>query len=358
MKLFISLILSASVLFSCTKVIELDENYQAPKNVMNCIFDVDADSIELFLTRSKEIYGFDKNFEKVEDAEVILMKEESRIATLSYTPGNDIGFNYDNLDFGSRYLVQSLDLDTAANYTLQSVHPQYGFCYGQTQVPTRVKIDSIRLAFEEIMIWGWLEEVMVAYVSFTDPAGEDNYYRICDAYVLTGKTYTQYVEVDGQWLDVPSDSIYVSRSSYPRYDQVDPVICPNEDDIFNYVENYHQTFNDELIEGKGYQMKYIVKYGSEESFFDVDTASGEFFEIGLELQSIPKDLFLYYTTLDAFRWNDGEFFMEPVQTRSNIENGLGIVAAYRKDVGIINYGRQDRDDVDYVYANNDYYNYY
>lgn len=355
MKTILYISLMATVILSCKKVIDFDDAYQTPKNVLNCIFDLEDDTLELFLTRSQEIYGFDQNFEKLQDADIALLKDDVEVTQFDFNQGES-SINYSDWDYGARYLAKINNADFASTYKVYSNHPVYGACYGETVSPTKVEIDAISIGYEKVTVWGYLEEVLVAYITFTDPAGEDNYYRISDAYTLEGSIYSNYIEVNGEWQEVKNDTVYVhSEQARPSYDQVDPLLVPNDDDIFGYVENYHLLFTDELIDGKTYTLKYVLGSGSDNESFGLDTANGEFLQAHLTLQSIPQDLYLYYSTLDAYYWNGDMPFMEPVHIFSNIENGVGIVAAYRDDAESFLFGRKDRDDIEYVDYEERYY---
>lgn len=334
---------------ACRKTIPLDEKYQAPQTVINGSFMLTDDTVSIFVTESMPIFGYGLDYHKVKDARISLFENGekrgdfelagNRLASTIYQPG-----------YGSRYRVAVSDFDPDASYSIAFEHDDLESVSAVTSFPPSVTIDSLRLAVEEVMQYGELETVRVVYLSFRDNGDEENYYQVLGGTIRYGQHfYRDSFGTDGYTYNVLTDSILVQDApfSFDSWDQVDPLISPNEEDLMSYTDNRFMIFNDEVVNGKSYTMRLILRsyYGSFES---LDTAGGEFYNIELNLNSLTQDLYLYYKSVDAFYTNDGGLFSEPVQVYSNIDNGLGIFSAYRQSKMSEAIGRSDRNDITYI----------
>ncbi len=312
---------------SCKKTIELDENYLSSRLVLNSIFGLEDDSLNIFVTKTRRISHSTPYFEKVDDAKILLLKEEKPVGEfkLNNVKWHDESWSVyeQNSTYGSRYTLPKAVLDASSTYSIQLSHPQLGASSAKTNFAPKVPIESVELVERTALVWGEMKDLLVAEITFTDPPGETNYYQIAGGYIEAA--YKDYW--DGSY-EVSEDTLRLWRIDLPyTIDQIDPLIKPNENDIFNYSENQFQVFSDELIDGKTYTLSYVVYEGK--NVLDLDTAAGEYFKAHVEIRCIPRDLYLYYVSLETFYWNEDALFTEPVQVFSNVENGTGIVAGYR-----------------------------
>lgn len=322
------------VLISCTKTLIVDEEYQSPEIVLNGIFCDEDDTLDFFVTESRSVFGYDLDYKSNLDVDFSFLKNQVVVGDFSKASSVLPNDEY-SVGFGTHYNMPIDKVDTAAVYSFQLQHPTMGVASAEAEFPTKVNIESVELKEELIRNdYGETYNALVAYVTFTDPAGEDNYYQMDGGYLVTGGTVNveSYDLVTGFYSYEPSDTILYQQRDFPSsYEQVDPLIRPNNADIVIYTENMFQVFNDDIIDGKKYSIRYVVEvlYSSSTNVYDIDTAAGDFILAVMNLRSIPRDLYLYYSTLDAFYWNDESPFAEPVQIFSNVDNGVGIVAAYR-----------------------------
>lgn len=341
-RLFAFLLLLILLSSSCTKVISVDENYHHSRLVLNSIFDVETDSLEVFVSESRSVSGYDVDYAKVSDAEIYLYENSVALGRLSLSECSELDSHY-SLGYGSRYILNGAHLDASANYTIRYVHPTMGICEASSEFPTKVEVSKVSLGVEPVMIYGESSTALVAYVTFTDPAGEDNYYQIMDGYSVEGNIHYEYKfdTVSGYYNMEKTDTIIYSRTNWNTsgYEQIDPLLRPGQNDIFDMSENIFQVFSGELIDGKVYTMKYVINTYSSADFINrIDTANGEFYNIHFNMRTIPRDLYLYYISAESFYWNDGSPFSEPVQVHSNVDNGVGMVAGVRQSSKIENYG--------------------
>ena len=334
-------IIAVLALMSCEKTLTVDERYQSPEIVMNGIFCDEDDTLDIFVTESRSVFGYDLDYKDDLDVDLLLVKNQALVG--GFSRANSVESNRYSFGFGTHYSLTIGDIDTSAVYGFQVQHPTMGLASAETKFPTKVGIESVELKEEIIRNeYGETYNALVAYVAFTDPTGEDNYYQIDGGYLLTGQTVNvySYDSITGYYSYLPSDTVLFQQHDFPSsYNQVDPLIRPSDADIIIYTENMFQVFSDDIIDGQKYSLRYVVEmsYRSSSTVYDIDTAAGNFIQALINLRSIPKDLYLYYSTLDAFYWNDESPFAEPVQIFSNVDNGVGIVAAYRnaKKMGVI-----------------------
>ncbi|MDP4952459.1 MAG: DUF4249 domain-containing protein [Flavobacteriales bacterium] len=73
-------------------------------------------------------------------------------------------------------------------------------------------------------------------------------------------------------------------------------------------------FSDELFDGN-------------EVNFDIEFYAGSS-EVKIQLIRCSREFYLYQKSLHMYRETSGDFFAQPVQIFSNVENGLGVVGAY------------------------------
>ncbi len=359
MKRIFVLMVTVLSLISCTKIIPVNEDYQDPAIVLNSTFDINDEVLSVFVTESQRIYGYHQHYRMVDDADIALFKDGQKVG--DFVLGNDyiVRPEYDP-GYGAKYNLAVGSLDANAKYAISFEHATMGKAFAETSFPSSFTVDSVSFSVEQVMDYDVLINVLVANVSFTDQAGEDNYYQLIDGIYSKGDMhmYFYYDSITGMYVQSEPDSIFISSYSMASncYEQIDPLIKPNEDDLFSYTENQFMVFNDDLIDGKSYTLKVVLIYGCGEDYLEqMDTTKGEFCSCNIELRTISKDLYLYYRSVDDFYWNDGSLFAEPVQIYSNVDNGLGIVSGYQKVFAKGTYGSDHKAGIGYVTHENFYY---
>lgn len=328
-------------IFSCRKIIPIDETYHQPTIVLNSTFSLTDDTISVYLTESQKVYGFHKFYKVVDNAQLSLYSDDVKIGDFNLTSDSILPSEYDP-GYGAKYDIAVSNLDENATYGVSVLHPTMGEAYAETLFPSGVQIDEITLEVRQVMDYDQMVNALVANVTFTDPAGVNNYYQLYQGGFVKASPVVRYDfdEETGNSYALLTDTLsrrfYAMESSY---DQIDPVVAPNENDIFGYTENQFMVFDDELIDGKSYTLQVVLKkYCDEDILESMDTTSGEYIFCDVGLRTITQDLYLYYRSLDAFYWNDGSPFAEPVQIFSNVDNGVGILSAYRMCNAKVNYG--------------------
>ncbi len=333
-----------AICLSCVKEIPIDENYQSSQIILNGMFSPEDSVLNIYTTETKEIVGYEKSFAKVSGAEVHLYQDGNDLGTLSY----DDSYEGESVN-GSRYVMSNVDFSVDSKYSVKVVHPSMGTAMATTEIPASVEIKSIELKSEYIRLEEEEETMnaMVAYVTFSDPSGENNYYQVAGGYYEFAQKYEKDFNING-WdsIGYAKDSFNVYRKRfYDVYKQIDPLIVDNSDDMFGGNDNMFLIFNDDLIDGKTYTLRFVITNYWNRS--QLDTAAGEYFQVHFVLRSITEDLFKYYASAESFYWNDGELFAEPVQVFSNVDNGVGILSSYIDGADDYLYGSGRRDDGTY-----------
>lgn len=166
-------------------------------------------------------------------------------------------------------------------------------------------------------------------VKFKDNGNQKNYYRLLVALETTsnGNPITTY-------LSKFDDIIFGNQSENSGVQGVF--------DISN--SNYSfDTFSDELINGKEYEIKIQSDIVLESSYFE----DSPFYYDGLQsyefskekykfyLQQISPEYYFYAKSFAAARNTNGNPFVEPVQIHSNIQDGIGLLGSYTSSEPII-----------------------
>jgi hypothetical protein len=181
-------------------------------------------------------------------------------------------------------------------------------------------------------------------VRFTDPPGQENYYRVRVRRI-------EGFSLKSDASSVMPDSVMVYSDDYTSSAIDDPLINPSSgEDLFgDNGSNNYSIFTDELIEGKTYDLSLRL-YSAKK-----DTANYEFIHFVVELQSITKDLYLFLRSSAAHYETRNSPFSETVIVYSNIVNGLGIAGGKTSSSITHRYGRYPVEGVNYVVAEWYYY---
>jgi len=150
-------------------------------------------------------------------------------------------------------------------------------------------------------------------VSFSDPVGVSNYYRLVvhNMTTINGRT-----SIDEYRNDI-EDIVFGSGKN-----NLDGLFAETGYDPYN-------VFSDELIDGTTHTITFIHKqdfnrYDNRPYYAD-STIHYERSEV-IDLQSISRAYYLYLKSLKALGLAD-PFMSEPVQIYTNIDKGLGILGA-------------------------------
>ncbi len=158
---------------------------------------------------------------------------------------------------------------------------------------------------------------MQVKISFHDSLNYENYYLLV---VRNKKTY-QSGDVRKYSTFFTSDDMVFGNSS------------AEENLLGETAYNKYFEFNDELIDGKTYNLTFDQSISSSEYKIvkpdggDVGVNFVVKSEMIVELISITKSFYLYLKTVESGA-NVTDFFSEPVQIYSNINGGIGIFGGY------------------------------
>ncbi|HKM93849.1 MAG TPA: DUF4249 domain-containing protein [Prolixibacteraceae bacterium] len=364
----IAIIIALLALFSaCEKEIHFDQKLIDPKLVINSFIIADS-TIEATIALSKPIPGFEKQFEWIDNAEVTLYVDDKKAEVLSTfkidypaEEKNEYYWEYSsNLSKATViYRSTSTKAEAGKTYKLEVKHPKYETAFGETTLPEPIEIIELKTETKLMNYDYGQENQLIVKMKFKDRADENNYYRI--SYTQTiGELYNYYNENPDT-----AYTIYISSTNFGINLNSNDKILSNDEDandfLFGSPNNRYNLFTDDLISGKEYEIEFVAfsnfsysDYENNETkgFF---SSPGEFYSIDVKLSTISREAFLYMKASNAQQWYGEDFFSEPVQAFSNIENGVGIVAGYSSSVKNISHGAYPIDTINYEY--NQYNNY-
>jgi len=292
---------------SCKKDIDFNKKYDQQKLVVNCIFDI-TNSPNIYLTESRDPTVPSTYFQSYSKAEISIFSGENKISDFSY---NENSLNYSS--------SEDMHFKTGETYSIIVTTPKYGKTSASFSFPTKILIDSIELKKENVNVEDeGVDKYLVAYIHFKDMEGEKNFYQIDGYYERNANAMSNiYLNQDSNYV-MPRPT----WSFLDSYFQVDDVLKNNG--ALDSYDNIHQIFNDDIFDGKGYTLKYLISYGD-----NIDSSMSVV--VHIFLKSLSPDLYYYYKSLDIYNYNDGDFTVEPTNIYNNIENGLGIVGTYQVD---------------------------
>ncbi|MDE6120202.1 MAG: DUF4249 domain-containing protein [Muribaculaceae bacterium] len=289
-------VLLAMAACACSTSVDIDLN-TPQKPVLNLLASAGS-PVTLSLSTT---WHYDKPDEKryPTDYEAVLTVNGQFVETMS-------GLDSDDPDCGhqikSDYIVREGD-----KIEVSVVTADYGTLKAATEVPEKVSIESTDFTYTvyEDHNSMWSDGVNIYYsttvrfnyrITFTDPAGEENYY------MLSGNVY-------------PSDPIFDENQN-----AIDGII-----DNDNY--SYFSIFSDRSIDGKTYALNCFTLHYNHPYYGSHD---GSIDRIGL--YSISRDY--YHYLLSVLKKDSGlqgtldEIGLgEPQTVFTNIEGGLGIAAS-------------------------------
>jgi hypothetical protein len=361
MKTIISLIrlsILVALFQSCEKEINFNADLIEPKMVINGFIQQDS-LISIRIGTSKAIPGVEKTNLWISDAIVKLFVDGEETEILSTYDIKDLFTNYnpyspqDIKDFNQitkGYHSQITKAQAGKTYKLVVTHPNYRTVTCETSIPTPITIESIDTINKIDVSNVYSNSQLQFKTKFKDPSGEKNYYRLVYK-KLTGTASNKY----NQYADTSNMiNVYIENIGSYIYSE-DPILNPSDEDANDYLfgspGNAYNIFTDNLIDGKEYEISFIDQnYGSPS--FAPDTTIGEFKIFNIELQSITREAYLYMMSVNAHNFYNSDFFSEPVQVFTNIENGIGIFAGFSYSSKSISIGQYPKRGINYLFQNN------
>lgn len=322
------LLLAAALLLSgCEKQIDMDIEAQDAKVVVNARGEA-GQPLKVRLTYSRPVFGTfyvpngESYFKEVTDATVRL-----KAGGATYVAGRvEGGYSFVYSPQAGEEL--ELSIDVPGHSTLKS----------SATVPQTPQVSNVE--------WRAESNIWSSELSFflDDNASTADYYAIR---LLTHDTiyYTQYL-TDSMYrmTDSVTARDTIISDSYAHFRCVDytvvsglsiDIIDSEDPDAANTYYGDELRFTDANINGQRHKFTiepqgYGGDYWDQENHLDDEThrwTSERKNSMELEISSIPRDLYLYRSTVEAY--DDSELMSlvgEPVQIHSNVEGGIGIFA--------------------------------
>jgi len=293
LKNILTLLFVVSILFSCEKTIYIEIPDNGRRLVANSLFTADS-VLKINLTKSRYILDNSSwTFDPVIDADIILYEADNEIEHLRA----DEAGNY----MGAYILKEDKE------YRIEVKAQNFSDIKAQNYIPPKTKILNLN-AFETVDEYGWPE--IGFNLTFKDNQDTKNYYFIS----ARERRYSTYTNPD-----TGEDTTYVYDYELSVY-SYDPIAFADD----WYLEK-GIIFNDEVINGK----EYTLQFRGYKNFYDDVEEHSVYY---IRFYTVTKEFYQYYISLAKHINAQDEFFMEPVQVYSNIENGFGIFAGYSTDI--------------------------
>ncbi len=286
--IYITVIVFAFI--SCEKEVDIPIEYSESKLVVNSVFCTDS-LWNVEISASKYIY---------DTMQIPLL--DNAIVTIADSDKNSIElFNQGNGIYTS--LTEKPELNKA--YTVNVLHSVYDNVSSTSKLPNNININDISWD-EQVLFEG--QEYRKVKITFQDPP-ENNYYSI--------RVFERNWMIEGWNNEGYLDSILVEQPYY--------IISQNASVSNNENKNYVTSiyFSDDLFDGNEYTFDFLL----DNYMFENSWGSGsERLPIYISFSTLSKDLYWYQTSLQKYQYSNGDFFSQPVQVYTNVENGLGIFA--------------------------------
>lgn len=332
MKKTIYILLIILMTVSCEKVIEFKGEKTAPMLVVNSIIAADS-TITVEVTESRFFLSDNNGVKHIENADIkLIVNGEYREKLVKLPPAGT---------YGSVYKVSADD-----EVKIEASAPGLPAVTATTKLPLQpiilnvdvASIDSREYITEiaDYQSWGTNElDTVGEYsaknvkfrVKFKDNGDEKNYYRL----IVKKRTYPDKSSQPGGFMD---EKVYFEE----KLKYFDDIIFENSDqmgewDMFgedNEPPYFYDTFSDDLINGKEYELKFSDYITLNHTYYDESrqVSNPEKTVYLIYLQELSADYYLYIrSSVSAERVMENPF-VEPIQVRSNIENGIGILGSY------------------------------
>lgn len=349
-------------LLSCEKEIDFNEKLLAPKLVVNGFITADS-LIDVKISTSKAIPGVEKDYEWPDDATVKLFVDGLETETLSTYPIEYEDTEDDNFWYGTiksrpsvGYHTTKTVAEAGKTYRLEISHPDYETLSTETYIPEKAKV----IGFDSEVVTENSEGYEYSYrtfkIKFSDPGESKNYYR------LSIRQFTGVWSPDYDKMEDTIGVIYLNERDINWISSDDRLLNPDEEDandfLFGSPSNVYNLFTDDLINGKEYELTFSTDVGY--FYYDMgygpngkddpiiyEKHKGEFSWYIISLQSLTREAYLYMRSSYAQHWYGDDFFSEPVQAYSNVENGVGVFAGYNSVTNVLKDGEYPVEDVEY-----------
>lgn len=356
------LLLAVLILMSgaCQKEIEFDKKLIQPKLVINSFIEADS-LIDVKVSASKTIPGLESTFKWLNNATVKLFVNDVETETLQGYPIEiekiEEDYWYYSNDTRPTYGYRSVNTraENGKNYRIEVVHNDYETAYSETTLPAKPQLVSYKYEDVTQTYYGYDQRAVQISIRFKDNAGEKNYYRL-NIKAFTGTWLPDYREKDDTTGVIQLSTRYLGNVA-----SEDKLLNPDQEDandfLFGSPNNTYNLFTDEFIDGKEYELTFSITPNNNTVWYNGELMvygekPGEFYQLSIQLQALTREAYLYMRSSYAQMWYGDDFFSEPVQAFSNIENGAGIFSGYSATAFEIKKGEYPVEGV--IYENSNY----
>ena len=307
MVLFIVGIMTSMV--SCESFTEFEIPKEPDVIVLGGVFPVNR-AMSVTLSRSKHVTVSDINYESIlNNATIEVLEGEIVVDQLI------VDTTLESIFLPSRYISSTgFQPQAGNNYTIEINAPGFSSASASTVVLKQIAIDAFE--FENRIVQ--ISETFFGYpvsMEFDDPEAENNYYRL--------ETVLTVQFEPGGMLENDTTILLVS----PKLTQGQGFA----EDIPLFHGLY---FSDIQFKGEKQNMEFIVDASRLRELLNAADDENELTSVSISviLKHITKENYDYGITSDLQKKINDDPFAEPVQVRTNVENGLGIFAGYSYDV--------------------------
>ena len=293
--LFMALLIC--ILTSCEKEVHIPIEYTEPKLVINSLFNTDS-LWEVEISASQYIYDFG-TIPLINDAAVTINNSTGNTITL-VNQGNGL------------YTSGTEKPQTGQVYSINVSHTNYENASSTNQLPGELQVSNIELQDQTMVSGEQFRKISITFQDSPDP----------DFYMIR--------IVGGFWVET-YDSLGMPDSSlipYPMW------VFSQSPAVENSNPNNMQPtiiFKDELFNGTQYTIDLLV----EEYIFGGEKENIK--DIYISISKISEEYYWYEKSYQAYvSSQNNQFFSQPVQVYTNIENGLGIFAGFSTQTDTIN----------------------
>ena len=291
------LVLLICILTACEKEVHIPIEYTEPKLVVNGLFNTDS-LWEVEISASQYIY----------DSGTIPLINDAAV-TITNSTGNTITL----LNQGDGLYNSATEKpQTGQVYSINISHANYENASSSNQLPGELQVSNIELQDQTMVSGEQFRKISITFQDSPDP----------DFYMIR--------IVGGFWVET-YDSLGMPDSSlipYPMW------VFSQSPAVENSNPNNMQPtiiFKDELFNSTQYTIDLLV----EEYVFGGEKENIK--DIYISISKISEEYYWYEKSYLAYvSSQNNQFFSQPVQVYTNIENGLGIFAGFSTQTDTIN----------------------
>lgn len=300
---------------SCEKEIKFKGEQKAPLLVMNGYLTPDS-VVNVHLTKSRFILDTTPDFDEVKDATVELYVNGALKERLQYVSGGNYRGNY--------YPHPNDEI------TVKASAPGMNAVEATTRIPNDPDFvltkSDVTYSEEDSKYFTTEYKDRVQHINYEvtlkDKAEEENFYFVKIYHISCYEPDVKIV-VNANLKEIMSQ--YITNGDISVGDLMDI----NSDENDNRLRN---IFADTFVNGKELTLLFkrkdvigLYKYYKEKPYSSRYSGEDEY---QFTLSSMSKELYQYIISADKAYYAGDNPFSEPVQVKSNVKNGLGILGSY------------------------------